>query len=87
MAEEAKSKETLREAYANVFKSEVGKLVLADLMAFTGFFSDSFEANSPDVTAYYLGRRSVALRIMENAGVSAADAHDAIETAQYELGV
>ena len=52
-----------RKSYKEVFESEAGKYVLADLYKFCGMDKPSYMEGSPDRTAYNEGLKRVGLRI------------------------
>lgn len=64
----------LTAAYREVFASEQGKLVLDDLMKFTGVMRQSHVPGDPLDTAFLEGKRRVGLRILAQMEVAPREA-------------
>lgn len=61
-------------AYRQVWNTEQGRTVLADLLRFAGMDTDIFVPGDPHATAYNAGRRRVGLRIQAFLGFDEAAA-------------
>jgi len=58
--------------YHSVFGTPDGRRVLMDLMSFSGFMSDPFDAN-PHVTSYRTGVRTVVSHILRHLSMNNVD--------------
>jgi hypothetical protein len=64
----------LREAYRRTFANELGRLVLADILATAGIGMVRGKDIAPDQRSYHDGRHDLAVEIMNSSGFDQASA-------------
>ena len=59
----------LKNAYAGIFKGEMGKLIMRDLKEWCHITKTSYVPDKPDATAFNEGKRFIFLRICQMAKI------------------
>jgi len=60
----------LKNAYASIFKGEMGKIVMKDLRSWCHVDRTSFDPSNPNISAFNEGKRFIYLRICQMARIS-----------------
>jgi hypothetical protein len=74
----------LAAAYRKLAATPEGSLVFGDLIAFGRVFAEVFVQGAPDQTAFNLGARRLALRVISMAGMTEERARQLAELAQQQ---
>ena len=78
---DAQEKARVQQAYANVFGSEDGEIVLADILSSSGYFMTAFTGNSK--TYYNEGQKDLVSQIMDKVLLTAPKTFGSIYKARF----